>query len=139
MKSPIIPTLLSLFAALSLTNVAMAANNTHKPSGRYCGKVLSSGVMSNVETSFEMNASNGAVVGSYVFAEQTQPVDGVLAEADDGDSNELTRTFIWRDKYGYGKLNVTFTPNFSEFEGKWSDGGLNFLPWNGTRCGLIIS
>ena len=67
-------------------------------------------------------------------------VHGELAETgDDGDGSDLTRSFMWRDKYGYGQLIVTFTPDFSEFDGKWNAGGSEFLPWNGRRCHQTIS
>lgn len=76
----------------------------------------------------------------YVFSDQGNAVEGELAETgDDGDGSDLTRTFMWRDKYGYGQLIVTFTPDFSEFTGKWNAGVSDFLPWNGRRCMQTIS
>lgn len=133
----IISTTAALAAAL-FVSTAMA--ETRHPTGTYCGGLLSSGVMSSVETRFVENMKSGAITGRYVFSEQGQPVEGVLADAgDDGDSSDLTRIFIWRDKYGYGKLVVTFAPDFSEFQGKWSDGGPAKAPWNGKRCSTVTS
>lgn len=129
-------TLLATALAAMTATGALAGD----PAGKYCGELQSSGLMSEVETSFAFNAGSGTVTGYYVFAEQGRPVEGMLAEAgDDGDRNDLTRLFIWRDKYGYGKLAVTFTPDFSEFSGQWSAGSPDGAPWNGRRCGLVTS
>lgn len=130
------------FLALALfAGTTVSTAHARLPAGRYCGQLLSSGVMSDVETSFKHKASpSGAITGTYVFSDQGQPAEGMLVEAgDDGDGNDLTRTFIWRDKYGYGRLAVTFTPDFTEFSGKWSDVGPVLAPWNGRRCDLVTS
>ncbi|MBD9647565.1 hypothetical protein IB267_04270 [Ensifer sp. ENS09] len=117
----------------------MAGETSTAPSGTYCGQLSSAGVLSDAETHFE-TAADGTVVGKYVFSDQGQSVGGELAETgDDGDSSDLTRSFMWRDKYGYGQLFVTFTPDFSEFVGKWNAGGSESLPWNGHRCHQAIS
>ena len=127
-----------LLATITAASGAMA--ETRHPTGKYCGELLSGGMMTEVETRFVQNIRSGAITGDYVFSERGQAVDGILAEAgDDGDTSDLTRTFIWRDKYGYGKLVVTFAPDFSEFEGKWSDGGPTLAPWNGKRCSTVTS
>jgi len=138
-KTVRIPRSIVLITAATLAALASDAT-AGDPAGKYCGELLSSGVMSEVETSFQLNGQNNAVTGYYVFAEQGKPVEGMLAEsADDGDGNDLTRSFIWRDKYGYGTLTVTFTPDFSEFAGQWSLGGSEGALWNGRRCGLVTS
>lgn len=129
----------ALLIAASFASTAMADDTNHAPSGSYCGELSSAGVLSDAETHFE-TAADGTVVGKYVFSDQGQSVDGDLAETgDDGDGSDLTRTFMWRDKYGYGQLLVTFAPDFSEFSGKWNAGGSEFLPWNGRRCHQTIS
>jgi hypothetical protein len=123
-----------------ITGAATAMAEARHPTGKYCGELLSSGIMSKVETRFVQNTKSGTITGSYVFSEQGQPVEGMLADAgDDGDTSDLTRIFIWRDKYGYGKLVVSFAPDFSGFEGKWSDGGPALAPWNGKRCSTVMS
>jgi hypothetical protein len=128
----------AILLATTLESPAFAGETIHAPSGTYCGQLSSAGVMSDAQTRFETNAGN--LVGDYMFSDQGQPVQGELAETgDDGDGSDLTRTFMWRDKYGYGQLIVTFTPDFSEFEGKWNAGGSEFLPWNGRRCNQTIS
>ncbi|WDZ78826.1 hypothetical protein PWG15_10195 [Ensifer adhaerens] len=125
--------------ATSIASAAAAGETIRAPSGTYCGALSSAGVLSDAQTHFETDAS-GTIIGKYVFSDQGQPVPGELAETgDDGDGSDLTRTFMWRDKYGYGQLIVTFTPNFSEFEGKWNAGGSEFLPWNGRWCQQTIS
>jgi hypothetical protein len=134
--------IISIAAALaaSLACAASAGAETRHPTGKYCGGLLSGGSMSSVETRFVQNTKSGTITGSYVFSDRGQPTEGILADAgDDGDSSDLTRIFIWRDKYGYGKLVVTFAPDFSEFTGKWSDGGQPLAPWNGKRCSTVTS
>lgn len=133
--------IIGIFAiSAAMMNGGNSVADVRQPYGLFCGKLLSSGILTPVETRFEMNASSSTVTGRYVFDETGQKVEGLLVEAgDDGDGNNLTRLFVWRDKYGYGKLAVTFAPNFSEFEGKWSDGGPMIAPWNGKRCGSTIS
>lgn len=122
---------LAALAAWSGTAIAGA----YLPTGTFCGRLLSTGVMTQVETSFSPDGRDGGIVGSYAFAERGRAVTGMLMDAgEDGDRNGLTRAFIWRDKYGYGKLSVTFKPDFSEFQGQWSDGGPTSFPWNGKRC-----
>jgi hypothetical protein len=131
---------ITLLAAATALAASAPSAYARDPVGKYCGGLLSSGVMSEVETRFVRNVSNGTITGSYVFDDRGQPTEGMLAEAsDDGDGNDLTRLFIWRDKYGYGKLVVTFTPDFSEFEGKWGDTGSALAPWNGKRCSSVSS
>ena len=138
MRSTAIAKTITLLAAVLATSASAA--QARDPVGKYCGGLLSSGIMSEVETRFVRNVSNGTITGSYVFDDRGQPVEGMLAEAsDDGDGNDLTRLFIWRDKYGYGKLVVTFTPDFSEFQGKWGDTGSALAPWNGKRCSSVSS
>jgi hypothetical protein len=125
---------------IATVGVSAPMAQTRHPTGTYCGQLLSAGVMAEVETRFVQNIKSGVTTGNYVFSEQGQPVEGLLADAgDDGDSSDLTRIFIWRDKYGYGKLVVTFAPDFSGFEGKWSLGGQALAPWNGKRCSNVTS
>ncbi|HEV7309626.1 hypothetical protein [Ensifer sp.] len=125
--------------AAAFASGAMAGETSRAPSGTYCGQLSSAGILSEAQTRFETDAG-GTVIGKYVFSDQGEPVDGELAEtSDDGDGSDLTRTFMWRDKYGYGQLLVTFTPDFSEFSGKWNAGGSQFLPWTGRRCNQTVS
>ena len=131
---------LTLLATALLLGASTLPAHARDPVGKYCGELLSSGILSEVETSFVRNVSSGTITGAYVFDDRGQPVEGMLAEAgDDGDGNDLTRLFIWRDKYGYGKLTLTFTPDFSEFQGKWGDTVTAVAPWNGKRCSLVTS
>jgi hypothetical protein len=132
-------TIMLLIGAFVSSASALSAQG-RDPIGKYCGELLSAGVMSQVETRFIRNVANGTITGSYVFDDRGEPAEGMLAEAgDDGDGNDLTRLFIWRDRYGYGKLVLTFTPDFSEFQGKWGDTATALAPWNGKRCGLSTS
>lgn len=129
----------ALIASAAIAAIATTAQ-AGSPAGKYCGELLSAGVMSEVETSLQRNGASNSITGHYVFSDEGQPVEGTLAEGeDDGDRNDLTRSFVWRDKYGYGTLTVTFTPDFSEFAGHWRSGGSEGAPWNGRRCGLTTS
>ena len=130
----------TLLAAALLLGASTPPAHARDPVGKYCGELLSAGLMSEVETRFVRNVSSGAITGVYVFDDRGESVEGLLSEAgDDGDRNDLTRLFIWRDKYGYGKLVVTFTPDFSEFQGHWGDSHTAAAPWNGKRCSLLSS
>jgi len=130
----------TILAAAFLLGASTLAAHARHPVGKYCGELLSAGIMAEVETRFVRNVSSGTITGAYVFDDQGQPVEGKLAEAgDDGDGNDLTRLFIWRDKYGNGKLVLTFTPDFSAFQGQWGDAVTAVAPWNGKRCSLVTS
>ena len=130
----------TLLAVAFLFGASMLPAHARDPIGKYCGELLSTGVMSEVETHFVRSVSSGTITGAYVFDDQGQPVEGLLAEAgDDGDGSDLTRLFVWRDKYGHGKLVLTFTPDFSAFQGKWGDAVTVVAPWNGKRCSLMSS
>lgn len=131
---------ITLLAAAAMFGASSLPAHARDPVGKYCGELLSAGIMSEVETRFVRNVASGTITGAYVFDDRGEPVEGMLAEAgDDGDGNDLTRLFIWRDKYGYGKLVVTFTPDFSEFRGMWGETGSALAPWNGRRCSLVTS
>lgn len=131
---------ITFLAAVLMLGMPTLPAHARDPVGKYCGGLLSGGVMSEVETRFVRNVGSGTITGSYVFDDRGQAVEGDLAEAgDDGDGSDLTRLFIWRDKYGYGKLVLTFSPDFSEFRGKWGDTGSALAPWNGRRCSQVSS
>jgi hypothetical protein len=130
----------AILAASSIPCIATATQSNRLPLGRYCGELLSNGIMAEAQTTFGPSVTDGKISGSYVFFEEGQTVTGLLAEpSDDGDGNDLTRNLVWQDKYGHGNLVITFTSDFSEFQGNWSDGGKASFPWNGMRCEPTIS
>ena len=132
--------MLAILAASGIAFVATAKQNHRFPIGKYCGQLLSNGVMVEAETTFAPSAADGRIRGSYIFLDAGQTVTGLLAEpGDDGDGNDLTHTLLWQDRYGHGNLVVTFTSDFSAFEGSWGAGEETLFPWNGTRCEQIVS
>lgn len=68
------------------------------PDGRFCGKLLSGGSYTDVETSLT-EGLDGRLSGSYVFREQNTLVEGTLTEVGGG-SDRLGRAFRWRDNTG---------------------------------------
>ena len=131
---------IALLTAIFVLGATTLSAYERDPAGKYCGELFSAGSMSKVETHFVRNAGSGVITGSYVFDDRGEAVEGMLAEAgDDGDGNDLTRLFIWRDKYGYGRLVLTFSPDFSEFQGKWGDGASALAPWDGKHCSATSS
>ncbi|WP_421405434.1 hypothetical protein [Agrobacterium fabrum] len=103
------------------------------PVGRYCGKLLSGREYSDVETSFSPGR-DGRLLGTYVFREPADLVEGTLTEVKGG-RDPLRKTFVWQDKYGSGQLVIAFNRRFTSFSGKWgAENGEVFAPWNGRQC-----
>ena len=99
--------------------------------GRYCGKLLSGGALVEVVTILAPG-KDGRLEGVYSFREAGAMVDGKLREER---VNGLTRTLVWTDKYGSGRLLITFTSSYDAFRGAW--GFDNYMPsrqWDGARC-----
>lgn len=76
--------------------------------------------------------SDGSIEGSYTMNEQEEVVPGTLSQCQTMQVRVMR--CVWNDKYGTGSLKVTFSENFSSFDGYW--GGENSesaFPWNGSR------
>lgn len=123
-----------VFAALGAalaTSVPVHAASA--PSGRYCGLILSGGFLEPSVTDL-VTDRDGKVSGSYEFRNSGKLESGKLSEIATG-VGERTRVLTWSDKFGSGRLVVTFNPEFSHFEGKW--GSRNAEPnahWSGRLC-----
>lgn len=101
--------------------------------GRYCGKLLSGGALVEVVTILAPG-KDGRLTGVYSFREDDALVEGRLEEER---VSGLTRTLVWTDKYGSGRLLITFTSSYDAFRGAW--GMANdppTAPWEGARCSM---
>jgi len=102
------------------------------PAGRYCGKLFSSGEIVAAESTFEFG-QGGRITGYYEFRDGDVVTDGWLEEA----SAETGRTHLltWHDRYGQGRLTVTFDRDFESFNGYWgADASVPNHVWMGARC-----
>lgn len=100
--------------------------------GQYCGRLWSSGALVQVETDIKVE-SDGRLSGTYRFADYGGMTPGTLAEA--APVTGLVHTLDWQDKYGSGKLSITFKPDYSGFSGTWQDQtGTPNEVWDGVRC-----
>jgi hypothetical protein len=118
-----------LLLVVALPQVALASAPIH---GNYCGKAVSGGEWVDVVTSLKTSAE-GLLTGSYKFEDKGELVPGTLRE-ETKQSGE-TRTLIWADKYGTGKLTMRFAPHHSSFEGEWGvRDATPLFGWNGERC-----
>lgn len=125
---------LALMAIVSFgfgTNDGLAAS----PAGRFCGEMISSGNYQDVETLLNIDR-DGRIAGAYELNEPDGRVAGTLTEKD---GSGTSRTLVWADKYGTGTLDLHFSDDYQEFQGRWG-ASMNGRPeapshtWNGTRC-----
>lgn len=101
------------------------------PQGRYCGKLFSAGEVVAAETTFD--STGGKITGRYEFRDGNTVTDGWLVEA--GGESARKRLFIWHDRYGLGRLQVTFSSDFASFDGYWgADAPKPGNVWTGGRC-----
>ncbi len=128
---------IALVTGLALALLVPAyASPASRIGGKYCGTALSGGKLVEVHTTLTMQP-DGLLTGTYVFADD---------QADDGDStpgdiaesmvqSDLTRTLVWRDKYGTGLATFHFDETGTTFTGFWGV-GLNTpgFQWDGKRC-----
>jgi hypothetical protein len=101
------------------------------PNGRYCGALQFRTEMVETETTF-FPAAGKPISGTYLFRDITVMEPGTLRESAVGTG--LDRTFIWHDKYGEGRLALTFSPDYESFTGKWGSMSEVRFPWHGSRC-----
>jgi hypothetical protein len=127
--------------ALGLLPLPVSAHSTAKPvpgpAGRYCGKLLSSDKLVDVETSLRVDGQ-GHIAGTYRFDDDGTTTVGSLSEV--GTSDGKQRTLRWFDKYGMGFLTIRFTLDYRRFEGLWGpQGATPSYIWNGGSCRAPIS
>jgi len=114
-----------------------ASKSLARPAGHYCGKLLSSDRLVDVETSLQADAE-GHLSGTYRFNDDGNTTVGTLSEI--GTKPGKIRTLRWFDKYGMGSLTIRFDAGYHRFEGLW--GPQDTAPsytWNGGRCNAPIS
>ena len=100
--------------------------------GTYCGAVLSSGEMTDVVTRLKQEA-DGRITGSYKFMDGETPVTGSLIAR--GAPGAVQYDFLWRDKFGSGKVVITPAADGNSFTGKWGTGANPpEHDWLGKRC-----
>ena len=93
-----------------------ASKSLARPAGHYCGKLLSSDRLVDVETSLQVDAK-GHIAGTYRFNDDGETTVGTLSEI--GTTPGRARTLRWFDKYGMGSLTIRFDAGYHRFEGLW--------------------
>jgi hypothetical protein len=121
-------------AALIGVPAAMAqAPWTGTIAGQYQGTLVSSG--QTVPVSTQLNIGPGQTIrGSYTFIETGNvKVSGSLEAC--GAPRPQVLACKWRDKYGDGTLEMTFSGDGRAFNGRWSasDEPGEWLAWSGRK------
>jgi hypothetical protein len=97
----------------------------------YQSQIWSSGSFVSGTTTF-VSGRGGEISGRYTMKEQESLVEGSLANCKTMQSRKMQ--CVWRDRYGTGNLEITFSPNFTNFEGYWGTGGSQpSFVWVGAR------
>jgi hypothetical protein len=115
----------SLVASFSLTIVCSLNASAQSSSdwvdqalGNYQSRILSAGSLVSGTTEFRKTRED-SLEGSYTMDEQ---------------GKVLVMRCVWNDKYGTGNLEVTFSENFSSFNGYWGEiGSEPVFRWSGSR------
>jgi len=140
-KQRILIRIAGICVAIGLLPLPASAHSTAEPvpgpAGRYCGKLLSSDKLVDVETSLRVDGQ-GHISGTYRFDDDGTTTVGSVSEV--GTSGGRQRTLRWFDKYGMGSLTIRFAPGYRRFEGLWGpQGAAPSYIWNGGDCGAPIS
>jgi S1-C subfamily serine protease len=74
---------------------------------------------------------NGAIQGNYVYYENNKETTGRLYDFVPSRTGKIR--FSWQDKYGTGKLEISFSDEFQQFSGIWGIGQnlTRTYYWNG--------
>ncbi|NEO83589.1 MAG: hypothetical protein F6J87_04915 [Spirulina sp. SIO3F2] len=121
---------------LLLSNVPIAkaefsANWELQILGVYQSEIWGAGEFLSGITEFQRNEA-GVVEGRYTMNEQGEVVPGSLSQCQS--LEPLVMHCIWQDRYGTGDLELSFSEDFSRFEGYWGDGNTQpEFPWLGSR------
>ncbi len=99
-----------------LASVSLAEAGSLK---RYCGKLMALGDLLPVETRIGAGA-DGRLSGDYEFRFAGSLSQGTLHEPKKAEGH--TRTLHWEDRFGRGRLRITFDASGNSFEGKWGTG-----------------
>ncbi|MBD1912941.1 MULTISPECIES: hypothetical protein [unclassified Leptolyngbya] len=128
----------SLAASLVLTGL-WSLNVNAQPSGswmeqtlgRYEGQIWAAGDLLPATTEFR-EAEDGSLEGSYTMNELGEMVPGTLSQCEAVQVRVMH--CVWNDVYGTGNLEVTFSEDFSSFNGYWGEENSKpEFPWNGSR------
>jgi hypothetical protein len=111
---------------------AAAGQQEARVDGTYCGSLYAGERLVDAVTKLESGA-NGEIRGTYKFMEQGRTISGGLLAITIGEDGKAE--FRWIDKYGIGRLIVTFDFEHRAFTGLWSAGESEpEYPWFGQRC-----
>ncbi|MFN6070543.1 MAG: hypothetical protein ACK45T_25965, partial [Pseudanabaena sp.] len=127
-----------LVASFSLTIVCSLNASAQSSSdwvdqalGNYQSRILSAGSLVSGTTEFRKTRED-SLEGSYTMDEQGKVVFGTLSQCQV--MQVLVMRCVWNDKYGTGNLEVTFSENFSSFNGYWGEiGSEPVFRWSGSR------
>lgn len=128
----------SLVASFSLTAVCSLNASAQSSSdwvdqalGNYQSRILSAGGLVSGTTEFRKTRED-SLEGSYSMDEQGKVVFGTLSQCQVMQVRVMR--CIWNDKYGTGNLEVTFSENFSSFNGYWGEQSSEpVFRWSGSR------
>ncbi|NMF57221.1 hypothetical protein [Pseudanabaena yagii] len=128
----------SLVASFSLTIVCSLNASAQSSSdwvdqalGNYQSRILSAGSLVSGTTEFRKTRED-SLEGSYTMDEQGKVVFGTLSQCQVMQVRVMR--CVWNDKYGTGNLEVTFSENFSSFNGYWGEiGSEPVFRWSGSR------
>ena len=99
--------------------------------GNYRSQIWNADNLVSGTTEFR-KTGDGSLVGSYTINEQGGVVLGTLSQCQAMQVRVMR--CLWNDKYGTGNLEVTFSENFSSFNGYWGDESSEpTFRWSGSR------
>ncbi len=128
----------SLVASFFLTGVCNLTASAQSSSdwveqalGNYQSQILSGSSLVSGTTEFR-KTREGSLEGSYTMDEQGKVVLGTLSQCQAIQVRVMR--CVWNDKYGTGNLEVTFSENFSSFNGYWGEQSSEpVFRWSGSR------
>jgi hypothetical protein len=99
--------------------------------GTYAGEVWSTHEMLPIETTFKISGE-GSLNGSYRIIGDNSMIEGTLHQFKTEGPTHLK--CIWQDPYGKGSLALTFSKDYSRFDGLWQfEEPEGEHPWNGKK------
>jgi hypothetical protein len=104
---------------------------TEKAMGQYPSQIWSGGSLVSGTTELQQ-AQDGTLGGTYSLKEPTGVVPGKLSQCQAVKLRVLRCG--WTDQYGSGTLEMTFSEDFSGFNGYWAaDNSEPVFRWSGSR------
>jgi len=129
---------LALVLTLSLTTGCQLFQNgpadpdcwTANIAGDYKGTIFTGTIEYPGTTTFAFE--DGALVGTYELDDKGKTVTGTLTDIKKAGERQLT--CIWNDQDRKGPFTLTFSEDFSSFEGQWANEGEEPKHgWNGKK------